>query len=170
MRSEKPTFLELGQCSLKVVKAVLWRFPSASKLSPTGSELLPVEGGDNPRRPLPMLIKKESIVQETEYCWQILEFIMRAFQRNKFGRCRAVVGAECTLTKCLLEQRSTAVEYELNKAHAKFYHPPISAYLVSILFLVLKSSVKIQSLSYARSPRQSFPGLQCLYIWSDKKK
>lgn len=105
MRSEMPTFLELGQCSLKVVKAVLWRFPSASKLSPTGSVLLPVEGGNNPRRPLPMFIKKESIVQETEYCWQILEFIMRAFQRNKFGRCRVVVGAECTLTKCLLEQR-----------------------------------------------------------------
>lgn len=105
MRSELPTFLELGQCSLKVVKAVLWRFPSASKPSPTGSLLLPVEGGNNPKRPLPMFIKKESIVEETEYGWQILEFIMTAFQRNKFGRCRAVVGAECILTKCLLEQR-----------------------------------------------------------------
>lgn len=86
MRSEMLTFLELGQCSLKVVQAELWRFLSTPKLSPTGSVLLPVEGGNNPRRPLPMFIKKDSIVEETEYCWQILEFIMRAFQRNKFGR------------------------------------------------------------------------------------
>lgn len=110
MRSEMPTFLELGQCSLKVVKAILWRFPFSSKLSLTGSVLLPVEGGNNPRRPLPMLIEKENIVEETEYCWQILEFIMRAFQRNKFGRCRAVVGAEGTVTKCLLQQRMCSLK------------------------------------------------------------
>lgn len=35
----------------------------------------------------------------------------------------------------------TEIEYELNKAHAKFYHPQISAYIFSQYFVL---SVKVK--------------------------
>lgn len=80
-----------------------------------------------------MFLKKESIVEETEYGSQILEFIMTAFHRNKFGRCRAVVGGWVHTHQMFVRTKDvlTEIEYELNKAHEKFYHPHISAYIFS---------------------------------------
>lgn len=63
------------------------------------------------------------------------------------------------------------IEYELNRALVNsIILKSLLIVLVSVLFFVLKSGVKIEALSYPQYPLQSLPGLQCLYIWSDKKK